>query len=103
MGEPKMKVNCQMCETDFHTASECPWVYSACKQPQCNGIPMLTTSTTSMNPCRKYLACQFNSCNGGWQWLDEAMVEAATTLKSPSKGCYECGDEDHWLNNSPWK
>ncbi|KAF5200857.1 hypothetical protein FRX31_009556 [Thalictrum thalictroides] len=64
---------------------------------------MLTTSTTAINPGRKYLACQFNSCKGGWQWLDEAIAEAESTIKSPSKACYGCGVEGHWLKNCPWK
>ncbi|KAF6152193.1 hypothetical protein GIB67_019415 [Kingdonia uniflora] len=49
----KHQVSFPIFELDGHKEDSCPWVYSRCKRPNCNGIMRLLISKTLKNPNRK--------------------------------------------------
>lgn len=91
-----------MCDQEGHSADECPWVYTSCKEPNCDGIRKITKSNTSSNPGRKFLACQYGSCTNGWKWLDEELKLALEPKNIAQNQCYRCNEIGHWMKECPW-
>lgn len=76
-----------MCDLLKHTASEC----LRCKNGGCDGIWMIMTSKTKINPNKMFLKCSKGGCNG-WQLLDEATRYSQNQASASNLiGCYSCG------------
>ncbi|OVA08169.1 hypothetical protein BVC80_1721g28 [Macleaya cordata] len=89
-------VDCQMCGLDGHTCIECPWVYTRCRKPGCNGSRKLLCSTQPNSVGRRFLTCQKSTCKQ-FQWLEKAL---SLVVSSPPQsyyvdGCFGCGDTNH--------
>ncbi|KAF6140807.1 hypothetical protein GIB67_042220 [Kingdonia uniflora] len=94
---------CPLCDQGSHSVESCPWVYSKCRKPNCNGIMKLCVSKTTKNPNRKFLACQYSTC-AGFQWLSEAIgIQTKSSTSSFEGGCFGCTGTEHWWNHCPWR
>ncbi|KAF6164786.1 hypothetical protein GIB67_011176 [Kingdonia uniflora] len=94
---------CPLCDQGSHSVESCPWVYSKCRKPNCNGIMKLCVSKTTKNPNRKFLACQYSTC-GGFQWLLEAIgIQTESSTSSFEGGCFGCAGTEHWWNHCLWR
>ncbi|OVA03945.1 zinc finger protein [Macleaya cordata] len=103
------EVPCQICQLTDHLAPTCPYSYTKCKNLKCQGIRKLMISRTSKNPNRMFLKCQYATCNGSFQWLDDVILEnqtvtgnSSTPTQHRSVGCFGCGESDHWKKHCPW-
>ncbi|KAF6158075.1 hypothetical protein GIB67_014869 [Kingdonia uniflora] len=94
---------CDMCYLKDHSTDSCPWIYTSCKNPDCDGIMKLLTSNTPANPNRMYLKCHVIECNS-FQWLSDAVDKDKEVVGSSSNtGCYGCGGFGHWVKDCQWK
>ncbi|KAF6134635.1 hypothetical protein GIB67_002036 [Kingdonia uniflora] len=93
----------QLCFEFYLDVEICPWIYSICKAPGCNGIMKLAISQTLKNPKKRFIACQYSTC-GSFKWLEDAIKESKSEEgTSFTGGCYGCGVCGHWWKDCPWR
>lgn len=97
-----IKVQCNMCDKEYHETKSCPWVYSRCKHIPCNGVRALLRSKTDQTNGRTFFKCLNPTCNY-FEWFDLASSPTtALQIKLPSPNCcIACGEENHFFNNCP--
>ncbi|OVA12782.1 zinc finger protein [Macleaya cordata] len=91
-----------------HLAPTCPYSYTQCKIVKFQGICKLMISRTAKNPNRMFLMCQYATCSGSFQRLDDFILEnqtkgySSTPTQHRSTGCFGCGESSHWKKHCPW-
>ncbi|KAF6156258.1 hypothetical protein GIB67_008028 [Kingdonia uniflora] len=99
------QVQCPHCYLDGHSSNCCPWQFTLCKFPNCDGIRHLQTSYTPKNYNRKILKCQGINYKS-FEWLSDAVGQAKSFGGSSSSGvtsCFGCGGNTHWVRDCPWR
>ncbi|OVA11150.1 hypothetical protein BVC80_1741g155 [Macleaya cordata] len=93
------KDRCQICDRLGHIGIVCPWDYSRCRRPFCNGIRKLLISSQPNSIGTRFMTCERIGCDY-FQWFDDALKSIRSwTHRS---GCFGCGAAEHWIDACPW-
>ena len=100
-GSSNSHLTCQMCDRKGHIGIHCPWVYTRCRIPPCNGVRKLLVSEQPQSFGGKFMTCSKLGC-GYFMWFDEAYLSSKTSPHAPGS-CFGCSSLRHLINACPWK